>query len=560
VTNFERKRKVVNPDSRFVPHPPEVAARYRAEGYWGSKTIGDEFRAVAAAHPDAEALVTDERRLTFAQLDTRSDAIAARLSEAGLRPGDPVIMQAGNTAETVEAFYALIKMGAVPVCTLIPFGHHEIDAIARITGARAHLVQADVADRDLAAFAEQTRAAVPGMELILTVRGTADGAIRVDDAAGVPASRPVTGAGPDEIAVLQLSGGTTGTPKAIPRLHAEYWYYGRATAERFGFRPGDRVAHFMPLMHNAGIHISLFGAHSAGATLVLGSHWEPQYVLDTLIREKITHTATLTTLASSIGDDPRYEEATASLRRLSLALPAVSPALFDQLTAKGTTVCQFFGMGEGFACSVSTGDSALMRRDTVGYPLSAGDEFRVLDPETGAEVAAGQAGELCVRGPYTLRGYFNAAEHNARAFTPDGFLRTGDLVTVRYLDGQPCLRIEGRHKDIISRGGEKINAAEVEELLMGMPGVAAAALVALPDGRLGERACAFVVAGPQGCPSLAEMRESLRASGVAKFKWPERLEVISELPVTPVGKVSKVELRAELARRIGLPATAPLTA
>lgn len=550
-------------DSRFVPHPPDVARRYRAAGYWGSMTIGDEFRAVAAAQPDAEALVTDERRLTYAELDARSDAIAARLAETGLRPGDPVIMQAGNTAETIESFYALLKMGAVPVCTLIPFGHHEIDAIARITGARAHLVQADLPDRDLAAFAAETRDAVPGMELILTIRGAAAGArsMRIDDADAPDGPRARTAPGgdrdPDEIAILQLSGGTTGTPKAIPRLHAEYWYYGRATGQRFGFGPGDRVAHFMPVMHNAGIHMSLFGAHSAGATLVLGSHWEPQYVLDMVSRERITHLATLTTLISSICDDPRYEEATATVRRLSLALPAVPPDLFAKLTAKGTTVCQFFGMGEGFACSAPTDASATMRRETVGYPLSPGDEFRVVDPDTGADVPGGEAGELCVRGPYTLRGYFNAAEHNARAFTRDGFLRTGDLVTVRHIDGQPCLRIEGRHKDLISRGGEKINAAEVEELLLGIRGVAAAALVAMPDARLGERACAFVVPGPLGCPSLTEIRELLRARGVAKFKWPERLETIGELPVTAVGKVSKAQLRAELARRLGPPVSAP---
>jgi 2,3-dihydroxybenzoate-AMP ligase len=560
--NSERNRHVLR-DSRFVPHPPEFVRRYRAAGYWGTKTIGDEFRAVAAAYPGLDALITDERRLTFAELDARSDAIAGRLAQTGLRPGDPVIMQAGNTAETVESFYALIKMGAVPVCTLIPFGHHEIDAIARITGARAHLIQADLADRDLAAFAEQTRDAVPGMELILAIRAAAAGATRIDDVPDGPRSRPASGGaasgsaasggGPDEIAILQLSGGTTGTPKAIPRLHAEYWYYGRATGQRFGFGPGDRVAHFMPIMHNAGIHMSLFGAHSAGATLVLGSRWEPQYVLDTLGREKITHLASLTTLIPSICDDPRYEQATASLKRLSLALPAVPPELFGKLSGKGTTVCQFFGMGEGFACSAPTDASAAMRGQSVGYPLSPGDEFRVLDPDTGMEMPDGAIGELCVRGPYTLRGYFNAAEHNARAFTRDGFLRTGDLVTVRHIDGQPCLRIEGRHKDVISRGGEKINAAEVEELLLRIPGVAAAALVAMPDERLGERACVFVVPGPPGCPSLAEIRELLRAAGVAKFKWPERLETIGELPVTAVGKVSKAQLRRELARRLEQP-------
>jgi len=537
--------------SHLVGFLPEVAARYRAEGYWGTLPIGDELRAVAAAHPQVEAVVTDERRLTYADLDARTDAIAQRLANLGLRAGDPVILQVGNTPETVEALYALVKMGAIPVCSLVPFGHHEIDAVARLVGARAHLVQADVPGRDLVTFAREVRAAVPGMELILTIRGEADGAERIDEVPALATSRPDFGVrDADAIAVMQLSGGTTGTPKAIPRLHAEYWYNALATAQRFGYAAGDRVAHFLPVVHNAGIHAALFAAHSVGATLVLGATWSPPDVLDVLGRERITHLATMTTLVSSICDDPQFEAAAAGLKRLSLAMPAVHGDLFDHLSAKGVAVCQFFGMSEGFVCSVPTDAPVSMRRETVGYPLSPADEFKVLDPDTGAEVPAGHVGELCVRGPYTLRGYYNAAEHNARAFTPDGFLRTGDLVSTVEIDGRACLRLAGRHKDLIGRGGEKINAAEIEELLVQMPGVCAAALVAMPDPRLGERPCAFLVTEPGAFPSLAEVRDFMQERGVAKYKWPERLEPISELPVTAVGKVSKAVLREELAARL----------
>lgn len=548
---------------KFPGFPAEVAGRYRAEGYWGTLTIGDELRAAAAAHPHIEAVVTDQRRLTYAELDARTDAIAQRLVSLGLQAGDPVILQVGNTAETVEAFYALIKMGAIPVCSLIPFGHHEIDAIAAMTGARAHLVQADVPGRDLVAFAREVRAAVPGLELILTIRGAADGAERIDEVPARGRARPDFAVhDADAIAVMQLSGGTTGTPKVIPRLHAEYWYNALATARRFGYAAGDRLAHFLPVVHNAGVHAALFAAHSVGATLVLGATWSPPDVLAVLARERVTHLATMTTLISSVCDDPGFEAAAAGLKRLSLAMPAVPGDLFDHLTAKGVSVCQFFGMSEGFVCSVPTDAPVSMRRETVGYPLSPADEFQVLDPDTGVEVPAGAVGELCVRGPYTLRGYHHAAEHNTRAFTADGFLRTGDLVSVVEIDGRACLRLAGRHKDLISRGGEKINAAEIEELLVQMPGVGAAALVAMPDPRLGERPCAFLVtepgAGPKG-PSLAEVRDFMQARGVAKYKWPERLEAIGELPVTAVGKVSKAALREELATRLGQPSGAGLT-
>jgi 2,3-dihydroxybenzoate-AMP ligase len=536
--------------NKLVPYPPEFVTRYRDEGYWGTRTIGAELHATALAHPDVEALVTTERRLTYAELDARTDAIAQRLVEVGLRAGDIVMMQVGNTAETIESLYALIKMGAVPVCSLVPFGHHEIDAIATIVGARAHLVQADVPDRDLIAFAAEVREIVPTMELTLSIRGGEGRAYRIDDVEMLANTPDFGVTDPDALAVMQLSGGTTGTPKAIPRLHAEYWYNAKATAERFGYSVGDRVSHFLPAVHNAGLHAAVFAAHSVGATLVLAATWAPPQVLAMLRDERITFMATMTSLIPSVCDDPSFLDATRTLKRLSLAVPAVPRDLFERLEAHGTPAHQFFGMSEGFCCSVPIGAPIEMRRDTVGYPMSPADEIRLLDPETDHEVPAGESGELCVRGPYTLRGYYASDEHNAVAFTKDGFYRTGDIVSIVEIDGQPCVRVEGRQKDLISRGGEKINASEIENLLVQMPGIEGAALVGMADPRLGERACAFLVHAPKAGPALAQVREFLGARGVAKYKWPERLESIEALPMTPVGKVSKRELRDILAQRI----------
>jgi non-ribosomal peptide synthetase component E (peptide arylation enzyme) len=494
-----------------------------------------------------EALVTAERRVSYAELDARSDAIAARLVHIGLRPGDPVVLQLGNTAEAIEAFYGLIKMGAVPICTLVPFGHHEIDAIAAIAGARAHLVQADLPGRDLLAFAQEVRAVVPSLRFTLTVRGGDDRGIRIDDVA-TPAAPPAETRTADDVAVSQLSGGTSGTPKLIPHLHSSYWYYGRATAQRWGYAPGSRIGHFMPVFHNSGLHTGVFAAHSVGATLVLGPGWSPADVLATLEAERITHLATLTSLITEICDDPAYPAATRWLQRLSLAIPGVPGELFDRLDTANPSVCQFFGMSEGFSTSMPTGAPRRMRRETIGFPLSEADEFRLVDPDTG-EPAAGDLGELCVRGPYTLRGYYDAAEYNATAFTPDGFLRTGDLASVIDIDGTACLRIEGRVKDLVSRGGEKINANEIETLLCRHPGVQDVALVGMPDPRLGQRPCVFVVASPAGAPTLEDIRRFLDAAGVARFKWPERVEVVDAFPRTPVGKVAKRLLVEELTAR-----------
>jgi 2,3-dihydroxybenzoate-AMP ligase len=545
-----RTTDVTAPDN-VVPYPAEVAGRYRRAGYWGSRTIGGELHAIAQRYPDTEALVTPERRLTYAELDARSDAIAARLVEVGLLAGDRVVLQVGNTAETVEALYGLLKMGAVPVCTLVPFGHHEIDAIATLARARAHLVQADVPGRDLLGFAAEVRAAVPSVEFTLSLRGGGGpaGTVRIDDV-DVDAAAPARFEDAEAVAVLQLSGGTTGTPKLIPHLHCSYWYYGAATAARWDYRPGDRIAHFLPIVHNSGLHAGLFAAHAVGATLVLEPTWQPGEVLALLRRERVTHMGTLTSLITTICDTPEFADAIRGLRRLSLALPRVPADLFDRLVAQGAPLFQFFGMSEGFATASPADAPVAMRRDTVGHPLSPADEFRLLEPGGEQPVVPGEVGELCVRGPYTLRGYYDAAEYNATAFTPDGFLRTGDLARTVDVDGTVCLRIEGRIKDLVSRGGEKINATEIEALLRQHPGVEDAALVAVPDPRLGERACAFVIASPTGpVPTLALITAFLEQRGVARYKWPERLELIDAFPNTAVGKVLKRRLVEELAAR-----------
>jgi non-ribosomal peptide synthetase component E (peptide arylation enzyme) len=207
-----------------------------------------------------------------------------------------------------------------------------------------------------------------------------------------------------------------------------------------------------------------------------------------------------------------------------------------------------FGMGEGL-CMVSSREApAAIRHGTQGTPVSAHDEVRVYEPGTESPVPPGQPGELCVRGPYTICGYYAAPGRNAEAFTSDGFYRTGDVVTEIQDAGRGYYRLEDRIKDLINRGGEKINAEEVEQLLLDHPGIERAAVVAMPDDRLGEKACAFLVLRP-GVETidLEVIKAHLHTRGVAKFKWPERLEIRSELPLTNIHKVNKAILRQQIA-------------
>ena len=546
----------------IVPYPDELVARYRDAGLWGTRTIPQELRAVAAAHPASTAIVSPDGRLTYAELDRRTDRIGAGLADLGLRPGDPVLFQVTNRLGTVLAWYGVLKAGLVPVCTLAQHRGHEIGAITDQTAAAAHIVDAGPAPGargcppkskfDLVAFAHDNAAAHRSVRHVLAIGGNGGerGALALEqlgaDLDADEARRRVdaiqSAIGPDDLAVFQLSGGTTGTPKVIPRLHAEYWYNAAAYARAWGWDGSSRVAHVMPVIHNAGIVCALHAGHSAGATVILTSP-DPASAVPLLAAEGVTDVILGPGFLSG-PDLAAWEPILATTRRLILSGAKVPSSLFEALEAKGIWSGQLFGMGEGLFMITPPGSPRSVRAETVGMPLSPLDEVKVVDPASGEEVPDGTEGELLCRGPYTIRGYFDSPDHNTQAFTADGFYRTGDVVAARQIDGVRCFSVEGRIKDLINRGGEKINAPEVEALLLEHPAVAAAAVVAMPDRRLGERACAFLVADGPHRLALGEIQAHLDAVGVAKFKWPERIEWVDELPRSHVGKVDKQKLRA----------------
>jgi len=538
-----------------VAYPRALVERYHRLGLWSSRTIGQELDAVAAGCPERHAIVDPRRRLTYAELVRRSDAVASGLLSRGLEVGDRVIFQAANRVETVEAWYGCLKAGLVPVCALPVHGRHEIDALVAGTGARAHLVDADARHGAVLELALDVRRRMPSLASLITI-GDDGGAgdVRLDELAGGDPSPDALAAvaelvGPDDLAVLQLSGGTTATPKAIPRLHAESWYNALATARRYPILAGERVAHVIPIVHNAGVHSALHAGHAVGATVLTCSS-DPDEFIPFLLGEDADSVLLVPGIAASLLEREDFRALVGRLRRLSLSAAAVPPELFDRLEALGARVVQQFGMGEGLCTAMSLDDPREMRRETVGYALSPEDEIRVVGDD-GRDVPLGEPGELWVRGPYTIRGYWSDPERNAQAFTADGFYRTGDVVSARRIDGRLCLTVGGRIKDLINRGGEKINAEEVEAALCRHPQIAEAALVAMPDPRLGERACAYLVArSPQGRPALAEITAMLAEIGLAKYKWPERVEYLEALPRTSVGKVEKARLREWVARSL----------
>ncbi|GAA4787072.1 (2,3-dihydroxybenzoyl)adenylate synthase [Actinomycetospora chlora] len=525
-------------------YPADRVTAYREAGLWGIRTIAEELHAVALAHPDRDAVVAAQGRRTYAELDAETDRIAVGLAGLGLRPGDPVIVQVTNRLETVVAWYALLKAGLVPVATLAAHRGHEIAHISRAAGARAHLVESGTKGIDLVAFAHEQARDHPTLRhvLVLSDLPVAD----LDPAAARARVEEIQhGIDPDDVAVYQLSGGTTGVPKLIPRRHAEYWYNARAYAEVLGWTADDRVGHLIPVIHNAGVVCGVHGPHTVGACLVLTDH-DLDTAIPLLVAERTT-SVLFGHVHYRAPEHPRYDELAASLRVVLLSGAKVSPELFARTGRGGAWVGQLFGMAEGMFLVTPRGSSPELRRETVGVPISPLDEVRILAPGTEDEVPDGEVGELCCRGPYTLRGYHGV--DRPEAFTADGSYRSGDLAAVRRLDGYRAISIEGRIKDLINRGGEKINAEEVELLLLAHPHVVEAALVAMPDPRLGERGCAYLAT--DGTPvTLEDVRAHLAALDVARFKWPERVERVDALPRTKVGKLDKKVMAADITSRL----------
>ena len=536
-------------------HAPERAALYRAGGAWPARTLVQHWQEVADRRGDATAVVALDGRLTYQELSRQTDRIAAGLLDLGLAPGQRVLMQVTNRLGAALAWYGVLKAGLVPVCTLPAHRHHEILEIGRRSSAVAHVVDASVPNFDMLGFAGEVAAELPELRATLTV-GAGSGSLgtRLEDlaaggdgeAARAAVERVQAALDPGDVAVLQLSGGTTGTPKLIPRLHHEYWYNASRYAEMLGWNDSVVTAHVIPILHNAGVVMGLHGPHSVGGTAVL---LPPvlDAVLPVIAAEGVTDVLLGAIFAEWTG--PVAAQAT-HLRRVMLSGNKPADGQVEGYEAAGIWVGQVYGMAEGFFCTTPPDAPPQARRHSVGVPLDPLDEIRLLDPDSDEPVADGEVGEVCVRGPYTIAGYLNAAEHNRRAFTADGYYRTGDLGMARVEDGYRCYSIEGRIKDVIDRGGEKVNVEEVEALLGGMPQVAAVAVVAMPDVRLGQRGCAYVVPVDGHEVTLQVVHQHLAERRVAKFKWPERVEVVDSLPKTAVGKIDKKALRHDIENKV----------
>ncbi|AVT57219.1 (2,3-dihydroxybenzoyl)adenylate synthase [Pectobacterium versatile] len=528
----------------FTPWPEELAQRYRDKGYWVGLPLTDAWERHLATQPDAVAVVCGERQWSYRELDLQSSALASRLTESGLRCGDTALVQLPNVAEFYLTFFALLKMGVAPVNAL--FSHNKLELLSYATQIEPRLLIASAEHSlfDNGEFLDRLQTQVPRLQTVVMLGDSPLGHSLTDWLQPYASTSQYQPSASGQVAFFQLSGGSTGTPKLIPRTHDDYYYSVRRSVEICELAPHTRYLCALPAPHNFPLSSpGSLGVFYAGGRVVLAPDPGAMTCFPLIERHQIDITSLVPPAAALwIQAAEQFGGALRSLKLLQVGGAKLSETVARRIPAVlGCQLQQVLGMAEGLVNYTRLDDSDEHTFTTQGYPMSPDDEVKVLDID-GNPVPRGEAGLLATRGPYTFRGYYRSPEHNARAFDSEGFYHSGDVVQMTE-DGY--LRVVGREKDQINRGGEKIAAEEIENLLLKHDGILHAALVSMPDPIMGEKSCAFLVVSDPSLKAIT-LRKYLRNQGIAEFKLPDRFEMIDTLPVTPVGKIDKKSLRQRI--------------
>jgi cyclohexanecarboxylate-CoA ligase len=524
---------------------PPLSSTYRARGDWRAETLWDAFAATAARHAGRTAIVDGAHRLTFADVAARATRLAGALRALLGGPGDVVALQLPNWWETIVAYLAIARAGAVANPILPIARERELRFILRASGARVAIVPGQLRDCDHRALVAGLRGELPALAHVLTVR--------TEPLAGMRAIESVAGAHPppppadaDAIALLMYTSGTTADPKGVLHSHETLLAEARSLGPVHAIDARDTVLMPSPLAHVSGfLHaVALPAVH--GTRAVLMERWDAGEALELIARERVTYMVGAPTFLRELARHPTLgARDVSSFRLFSCGGADVDPALVREAAARlGCVAKRVYGSTEfPTVTTTSPADPPERRIETDGRPIGAA-EVRVVDDDDRV-LPPGREGEIMARGPELCLGYHDPAL-NAEAFTADGWFRTGDLGT---LDGDGYLRITGRRKDVIIRKGENVSAREVEELVATHPAVAEVAVVGMPDEAAGEIACAVVrVRSDMAAPDLPTLCAHLVGRGLSRRKLPERLECVADFPRTPSGKILKRALRERLLR------------
>jgi glutaryl-CoA dehydrogenase/cyclohexanecarboxylate-CoA ligase len=529
--------------------------RHTEAGTWPSPPLYSCLCRHASAAPERIAVVDGRHRLTYAQLVALVDRLAMGLLELGVGRHDCVSLQLPNWAEFLIAALATERAGAVvnPISTIMR--ERELRQMLVSGRTRVLIVPDEFRGFRHGELAVELREECPELETVLVIGAAPPApALSWDELLERwPAERIDTRAldllalDPNDVALLSFTSGTTGEPKGVMHTSSTMGALVASTVRRQALGPDTRVLMASPLGHGVGYYWGVRMPITVGAQVTYQATWKPDEALKLIEEARITFTMGSTAFVADLIDAAkRRPRDTASLRTLMCGGASIPPIVVRRaLDTLGCRVLPCFGMTENGVCTACDQDTPLAKLVSTDGSPQPEIEIRILTAD-GLEARPSETGRLLMRGPFLFVGYSQGREFTSTFLDEDGWFDTGDLA---FLDEDGYLRISGRTKDLIIRGGENIPVKEIEDALSEHLDVAEVALVAVPDDRFGERACACIVCRPGATVDLEGVRALLARRRVAKQFWPEFVELYDELPRTPAGKVQKFRLRAELGAR-----------
>ena len=540
----------------FTPYDPEAAQLYENRRWWLGITLGDMFDRASDLYPEREALVGAGKRYTWVELRTVVDTMAYNLLQEGFQPGDTVLLQLPNWPEFVISYYALQKAGLVMVLLTVNHTAREIAHLASLTQPKGWILPDRYRKTDYLPLIKQVKEENPMLDkAILIGEEIPEGCLKFKDLletkAGVEEIRSALDqAHPDPGGVCQIlpSGGTTGLPKGAPRTHNDYICNIEYKSKAWDLNVTDTVLVAATVGHNLALLVCVTGSVFHGAKQVLLDSTYPQDFCQIVQEDKITCTGLVPTLISrivSFEDLGKYD--LSSLKKIYVGAANSPPELVKNVEDRiGARYINAFGMVEGTLIQSRPHDPLEIRCNTIGRPCCPYDYIVTLDSK-GKKTPPGVEGELSAKGPGVFTGYLKNPQANMDSFTPDGYFRTGDLAVI---DEKGIVRITGRIKDIIIRGGENIAARDVEDLISSHADVEYVAVVGMPDPDLGEQVCAYVKPVEGTSISHEEVIKHLDKMKASKIHYPARTEIVQEIPLTAAGKADKKVLKKDIEKKL----------
>lgn len=543
----------------FTAHSKEKedVEKYYKFRWWLGITLGDMFDKATDLYPGKEALVADDDRLTYSQLREKADRLAIALIKLGIEEQDRVLLQFPNWGEFVYTYFAVQKIGAIPVLLIPRHAQTEVNHLCRLTGATAWIVPERYRNIDYMPIINDVLRASPQLKQVILVRGQEehfpnlegliqDAELSQDNIQELADRRP----DPLEIAHMAPTGGTTGLPKVATRSHNNLICNVEYKSRAWELNNNDICLTLAPVGHDMAFTVAICGTIFTFGKLVLLDSNLPEDFCKTVQTEKVTCAVTVPALATRIANfDCLQDYDMSSLVKVHIGGAPSTPDLVRNFSEKvGGKYVIGLGSSEGLNCMTRLDYDIDTICNTSGRPCCPYTEYKIIDPDE-TELPLNTEGELVAKGPDVFSGYFNVPEENKKAFTKDGFFKTGDLAKI---DDSGNIRITGRIKDIILRGGENIVPAEIEKLIITHPGVDEVAVIGMPDKELGERICAYIKPVSGAEISFEEVVSFLKVKGASVLQLPERIELIDSIPLTKVGKADTRALKEDIKRRLGL--------